>query len=99
MKQIWTAFAGFACTLAVNPAKADYIAPCPVPPGVVSVPLPGGLPPALRDEIGDIALPNQDFDATDVVMTGRRVRFIFVWNKGSRWLVATEHGGRGYYDL
>lgn len=99
MKQFWTVLVGFACVLALNPAHADYIAPCPVPAGIVSVPLPGGLPPALRKEFGDIALPNQDFDATDVELTGRNVRFIFVWNKGSKWLVATEHGGIGYYDL
>jgi hypothetical protein len=76
------------------------LAPCFVPAGVVSVPIPEGVPAvlqsALRGSLGDIALPGEKFDATDIVMTRRSRRFIFVWNVGRRWIVATEHGGRGY---
>jgi hypothetical protein len=53
---------------------------------------------ALREVTGDIALPGEDFDATDLVMTGRSWRYIFAWQSGGRWLIATEHGGIGYND-
>jgi len=83
-------------------AAADDVPFCPPPPGVTSIKLPDGLPPAIRsalsNEAGDIALPGEDFDATDLVMTGRSWRFIFVWQSADRWIVATEHGGIGYND-
>ena len=83
-------------------ARADVIPPCATPSGVNSVPLPDGVPSAvnraLQAKLGKIALPGQEFDATDVVGTGISRRFIFAWNSGSKWLVATEHGGRGYND-
>jgi hypothetical protein len=52
----------------------------------------------LREHIGELAEPGTKFDATDVVVTGRNRRLIFVWYLGKRWIVATEHGGRGYND-
>ena len=83
-------------------AHADNIPTCPTPSGVVAVGLPDGVAPpvrrALQEKFGDIVLPGQQFDATDIVMTGKNRRFIFVWNSGAKWLVATEHGGRGYND-
>lgn len=67
---------------------------CTAPPGVVIVALPSGLPPALRKALGDIALPGKPFDASDVSVKGRQYRrYIFVWNFGTRWVVATEQGG------
>ncbi len=67
---------------------------CPVPPGTVQVALPSGLPPALRRAMGNIALPGEPFDATDVFVKGHKHRrYIFVWNIGNRWIVATEQGG------
>ena len=76
-------------------SAAPAQAACPVPPGAVKVALPSGLPPALRDALlGDIALPGEPFDATDVYVKGHKhSRYIFVWNIGSRWIVATEQGG------
>lgn len=62
---------------------------------------------ALTAHVGIIVMPNERFDTTDVVMTEpvRNRRFSFIWNVGSRWVVATEHGGFRYnnpifvYDL
>jgi hypothetical protein len=81
-----------AMAVTVMPAQAA----CPVPPGAVQVALPSGLPPALRDALpGDIALPGEPFDAGDVyVNRHKHSRYIFVWNIGSRWIVATEEGGK-----
>ncbi len=67
---------------------------CPVPPGAVQIAIPSGLPPALRDAMSDIALPGEPFDTTDVFVKGHKHgRYIFVWNAGTRWIVATERGG------
>jgi hypothetical protein len=88
--------AGVLSTMAyATPAQAAAIEDCPVPPGAVKVELPSGLPPALREAIGNnIALPGEPFDATDVVVKGHKYsRYIFAWNVGKRWIVATEQGG------
>lgn len=70
------------------------ISDCPAPRGGIEVVLRSGLPAILRDRIGDVALPGEPFDSTDVYVKGhKRRRYIFVWNIGSRWIVATEQGG------
>jgi hypothetical protein len=76
-------------------AQAAAIEDCPLPPGTIKVELPSGLPPALGKAMGNnIALPGEPFDATDVVVKGHKYsRYIFVWNRGKRWIVATEQGG------
>ena len=75
-------------------AQAAATEECPVPPGAVKVALPSGLPPALRKAMGDIALPGELFDPIDIVVKGHKSsRYIFVWNIGNRWIVATEQGG------
>lgn len=75
-------------------AQAAAIGDCPAPPGAVNVALPSGLPPALRDVMGNIALPGEPFDSSDVYVKGHKYRrYIFVWNVGVRWIVATEQGG------
>jgi hypothetical protein len=51
---------------------------------------------ALKRDVGELVAPGERFDATDVVMTGKNRRLIFIWNVGRRWIVATEHGGYGY---
>jgi hypothetical protein len=90
-------------------ARADTIPPC-TPPNNVSLTTslneaPAALRQALKEHVGDIVAPGEKFDATDVVVTGRSRRLIFIWNLGNRWIVATEHGGRVYkrpifaYDL
>ena len=86
------------CVLACAPARADAIAPCAPPPGVTAVAIPDGVPDAIMAQLGQIALPGQRFDASDVVMTGVNRRYIFVWHRGDHWIVATERGGRGYND-
>jgi hypothetical protein len=94
--------ASLLIAMVITSARADYIPSCSVPNGVSSASLQAGAPPALlaalKEHVGDIAAPGTAFDATDVVVTGRSRRLIFVWNVGRRWIVATEHGGRGYND-
>lgn len=82
-------------------AKSDDIPPCVPPLGVVVVSrdqAPPALTQALTAQLGEIAAPGEKFDATDVVRTGRNRRLIFIWGAGTKWIVATEHGGRGYND-
>jgi hypothetical protein len=75
-------------------AQVAAIRDCPAPPGAVNVALPSGVPPALRDAMGNIALPGEPFDSSDVYVKGHKYRrYIFVWNIGARWIVATEQGG------
>ena len=84
------------------PARADDIAPCPVPHGVVSISLQHGTPKAvlqaLKEQVGEIVPPGGKFDATDVIIYGRNRRLIFIWNSGRRWIVASERGGIAYSD-
>ena len=84
-----------AMVASVAPAQADAISDCPAPPRAVKVDLPSGLPAALSKALpGDIALPGEPFDTTDVYVKGHKHRrYIFVWNIGNRWIVATEQGG------
>lgn len=84
-------------------ARADYIPPCSPPYSDVTVlPFPGGIPTSLlkllTEHVGGIASPGEKFDATDTIVTGRNRRMIFVWNRGVRYVLATEHGGIGYND-
>lgn len=80
----------------------DVIPPCRLTAGVTSFSDQKTIPQALRDAIkqklGELVPPNEPFDATDVAWTGHNRRLIFIWTRGSRWIVATEHGGRGYND-
>jgi hypothetical protein len=80
----------------------DVIPPCRVPLGGASYSDEKDMPAALRDAIkqklGDIVPPDSPFDATDVVTTGHNRRLIFIWVRGTRWVVATERGGLGYSD-
>lgn len=91
MKWICAMAGALAMAVSALPAQAA----CPVPPGAVNVALPSGLPLALRHALpGDIALPGEPFDTTDVVVKGHKHRrYLFVWNIGSRWIVAMEQGG------
>lgn len=86
--------------LPIDRARADDIRPCSPPTGATEVAYETDVPPGLRTalarDVGDIVLAGAPFDATDVVVTGRHRRLIFVWHRGSRWIVATERGGRGY---
>jgi len=82
------------CIMAGALAMAASGSDCPPPPGAVNVALPSGLPPALRDAMGNIALPGEPFDSSDVYVKGHKHRrYIFVWNAGTRWIVAMEQGG------
>ena len=81
---------------------ADIIPPCRLPIGVVSTArqedMPASLRRAVREKLGPVVSPTSPFDGTDVVVTGHNRRLIFIWSRGDRWVIATEHGGRGYND-
>ena len=98
----FSAFGFVTGILMAVPAQADDIPPCQAPQGVSVAALPGGLPPVLKkdlaDRFGQIVLPNEKFDSTDIRITGHSRRFIFAWSIGAVWIVATEHGGVGYND-
>jgi hypothetical protein len=92
----WICIMAGALAMAASgaPAQAAAIQGCPAPPGAVKVALPSGLPPALRHAMGNIALPGKPFNAIDIYVKGQpNRRYIFVWNVGARWIVATEQGG------
>jgi hypothetical protein len=100
MKWICAVAAASAMAASALPARAAVIPDCPVPPGVVKADLRSGLPPALRRSMGNIALPGGPFDTTDVYVKGHKHgRYIFVWNIGKRWIVATEQGGIALRDV
>jgi hypothetical protein len=84
-----------SAVLAVGAAATTAQAACPVPPGAVNIPVPSGLPTALRHALpADIAWPGEPFDSTDVYVKGNKHRrYIFVWSMGTRWIVAMEQGG------
>ena len=60
--------------------------------------MPAALRDAVKQKLGYLVPPKAPFDATDVVMTGHNRRLIFIWVRGDTWVIATEHGGRGYND-
>ena len=94
MKWICIIAGALAMAASGAPAQAATISDCPAPPGAVSVALPSGLPPALRDAMGNVALPGEPFDSSDVYVKGHKYRrYLFVWNVGTRWIVAIEQGG------
>jgi hypothetical protein len=80
----------------------DVIPVCRLPMGVASYfdqkDMPATLRDAVKQKLGDLMAPGSPFDSTDVVTTGHNRRLIFIWARGNRWVVATEHGGRGYND-
>lgn len=80
---------------AVLAAAAPRPPACPAPSGAVEIVLPSGLPAALRGAMGDVAMPGEPFDQTDVYLKGHpHSRYLFVWNQGRRWIVAMEQGGK-----
>lgn len=91
MKWIGVMSAVLAVVSSATPAQAA----CPVPPGAVKIAVPSGLPTALRRALpGDIALPGEPFDSTEVYVKGNKHRrYIFVWNISTWWIVAMEQGG------
>jgi len=100
MKWICIVAAVLSTVAYATPARAVAIEDCTVPPGVVKVELPSGLPPALGKAMGNIALPGEPFDASDVVVEGHKYsRYIFLWNTGKRWIVATEQGGIALHTM
>ena len=82
---------------------ADEIRPCKLVPDGVSVisSLDSAPPPvvtALKERVGEVVPVGASFDSTDVVRIGKNRRLVFIWNRGTRWVIATEHGGLGYND-
>lgn len=89
-------------TARLHGVALDVIPVCRLPKGVAPYSDQKDMPVALRDavkqKLGELVPPNSPFDATDVATTGHNRRLIFIWARGYRWVVATEHGGRGYND-
>ena len=84
-------------------SAADEIRPCRLIPTGVSVvsrldDAPAALARALTKRVGKVVPVGTPFDSTDVIEIGKNRRLIFIWNRGTRWVVATEHGGLGYND-
>lgn len=82
-------------------SAADEIPACRLVPTGVSVitrldDAAPSLVRALTERIGEIVPVDAPFDPTDVVRIGKSRRLIFIWNRGTRWVVATEHGGLAY---
>jgi hypothetical protein len=93
LKWVCVVSAAFAMAATAMPAQAA-ISECPVPPGAVKVALPAGLPAVLRDKMGNVAMPGEPFNRIDIYVKGLPGRrYMFVWNIGARWIVATEVGG------
>jgi hypothetical protein len=94
VKWICVTVGALAMAACAAPAQAAAMRDCPAPSGAVNVALPSGVPPALRDVLGNIALPGEPFDSSDIYVKGHKYRrYLFVWNVGTRWIVATEQGG------
>ncbi len=100
---------GAVCILsltAAGAARADIAPACAAPAGVTEVAfgdVPAAIRKALAEQTGDMALPGQPFNVGDVAQSvnGKTLPFrrgLFAWNRGTRWVIATEHGGRGYND-
>ncbi len=91
--------------IAAGAARADVIPACAVPVGAAMVgfdQLPAAVRQALAQKTGPIAQPGQPFNASDIFTDANKAlprwRGIFVWSRGTRWVIATEHGGIGYND-
>ena len=84
-------------------SAADAIRPCRILPIGVSTfsrldDAPLAVAQALTKRVGEVVPVDAPFDSTDVVRVGKSRRLIFIWNAGTTWVVATEHGGLGYND-
>jgi hypothetical protein len=83
-------------------AVADEMPPCPVPEGVTVRSFPDEVPGDIlrmmtNDGKWEFAKPSEDFNSIDIFRPGlKNRRVIFVWERGRRWVVATERGGRRY---
>ncbi|MGY3451594.1 hypothetical protein ACVILH_003936 [Bradyrhizobium sp. USDA 4353] len=92
-----TAFVGVVLMLPWDPIALPK---CPSPAGVPAFRRFDDVPPelvrALTQRVGEIVPVGAWFDATDVVLTGKFRRLIFIWRRNNRWVVATEHGGFVY---
>jgi hypothetical protein len=85
-------------------AEADVIPPCRVLPNGVSVisgldDAPPSLAQAVTERVGEVVPAGEMFDSADVRVTGKNLRLIFIWNLGTRWVVAIEHGGWAQNNL
>ncbi|MBI1212883.1 MAG: hypothetical protein GC190_15585 [Alphaproteobacteria bacterium] len=98
----WVAALTLACIVSACGQQSRAIPWCKTPPGISAVrrleQTPEPIRRALHDAIGDIAAPGEPFDVTDVSEVGIDRRLVFIWNKGRRWVLVTEHGGFAYND-
>jgi hypothetical protein len=68
---------------------------CAVPLGWINVPLADGLPAVLKRVFAGTVMPG-DASFTGGDEGGASSRFLFVWKRGGRWIIATEVGGIAY---
>jgi hypothetical protein len=92
---------GILLAAPITCVRVDRAYSCLLPGGAKSISLfrdaPQAIQQAFKSRFGDIAESYEPFDKTDVMITGRFRRLIFIWNAGERWVVATERGGIGYH--
>jgi hypothetical protein len=94
---------GSITIMAERSVGADEIRACRLVPVGVTVlsrleDAPTSLSRELTRRVGEVVPVGAPFDSTDVIRTRKNRRLIFIWNRGTRWVVATEHGGFGYND-
>lgn len=91
----------FAVLAFASSCYAEQPPSCPTPDGAKTIRLiskmPRSVSEALKANIRDIVDSNQPFDDMDFVRYGGHFnRFAFAWEKGSHWVIVTEHGGIAY---
>ena len=94
-------FCGALTEFAICPAAWVNDMPArEVPRGVTVISASHALPPtvlaALHAQIWTIAPVWPLFDAADVAFWGVNRRFIFVWQHGNQWVIATKRGGQAH---
>ena len=88
----WFAFMAFLfCGDAQAGNGAGLLPACPVPKGYASVTHREQLPAPLQKIFANAAMPGEYFNASDAGIPGTGL--LFIWNRGSRWIIAAEHGG------
>ena|ERR1700722_5321556 len=88
-----------SASLAVAVSTKD----CPLPAGAQEAAYPDDIPQSVLQEfrvhVPKIAGIGERFSATDVVTANLPSRrLIFVRHLGPKWVIAYEHGGRGYHE-
>ena len=87
----YAAISTVVALLTAMPASAMQLTGRDTPPGYRSLTARADLPPALQDLFRDFAMPDEEFNESDVGGPGQGV--ISIWHRGRRWILETGHGG------